>query len=61
MEEALKTATNLLKHVFDGDVTAVATLITAEAEKNPSAAIHGLEDLISFATNLLNELKKQND
>ena len=60
MEEALKTATNLLKHVFNGDVSAVATLITAEAEKDPSAAIHGLESLISFATKLLNELKNQN-
>ena len=61
MDDALKIATNLLKHVFDGDMTAIATLITAEAEKNPSAAIHGLENLIDFATKLLNELKKQDD
>lgn len=58
MNESLKTATNLLKHVFSEDMVAVATLVTAEAEKNPEPAIHGLESLIKFAQKLLEELKK---
>lgn len=60
MDEALKTATNLLKHVFDGDIPVLATLITAEANKDASVAIHGLESLIDFATKLLDELKNKN-
>ena len=55
--EALKAATNLLKHVFDEDTVALATLITAEAEHNPEPAIHGIECLIDFCQELLTELK----
>jgi hypothetical protein len=55
--KSLKTATTLLKHVFCNDMISVATLVTAEAEKDASVAIHGLESLITFAQKLLKELK----
>lgn len=56
-DDALKAATNLLKHVFDGDIPTLATLITAEAVQDKAPAIHGLECLVNFCQELLKELK----
>lgn len=58
-EKALNIAVRFLLKVFDGDMIANATLVTAEAEGNIEPILHGLESTKKLCDKLIKSIKDE--